>query len=210
MCGIFQRKAFYIPSVGPEKVNRNVQGASTLNGSSTLHEFEDCCEPGKILTRPRSCHQCSDCLTGKSYGLCPYQEDWEYHYLDVNTPIPRTLTRSTMSVAGLEMSQKLQKGDFLACEIDSQQEPYMIGLCDGPAIIHPGPDEETWMGRITAGDNIVWVYKLEGSTAIKTVTKKRVPVYCEDVRVVKFKMKEIVPAADIGPSPRRIDWACYM
>ena len=56
----------------------------------------------------------------------------------------------------------------------------------------------------------VWVYKLEGSTAIKTVTKKRVPVYCEDVRVVKFKMKEIVPAADIGPSPRRIDWACYM
>ena len=194
MLGIFRRHAFYIPSVGPEKVNRNVQGASTLNGSSTLHEFEDCCEAGKILTRPRSCHQCRDCLTGKSFGLCPYQEDWEYHYLDVNTPIPRTLTRSTMSVAGLEMSQKLQIGDFLACEIDSQQEPYMIGLCDGPAIIHPGPDEETWMGRITAGDNIVWVYKLEGSTAIKTVTKKRVPVYCEDVRVVKFKMKEIVPA----------------
>ena len=38
------------------------------------------------------------------------------------------------------------------------------------------------------------VYKLEGSTAIKTVTTKRVPVFREDIRVVKFKMKEIVPA----------------
>ena len=51
------------------------------------------------------------------------------------------------------------------------------------------------MGKITAGDNLVWVYKPEGSTAIKTpVPKKRVPVYCEDVRVVKFAMKGIVPA----------------
>ena len=99
-----------------------------------------------------------------------------------------------MSVAGLEMSQTLQKGDFLACEIDSHQGPYMIGCCDGPAIMHPGPDEDTWMGTIKAGDKIVWVYKLEGSTAIKTLTTKRVPVFREDIRVVKFKMKEIVPA----------------
>ena len=42
----------------------------------------------------------------------------------------------------------------------------MIGLCDGPAIVHLGADEETWMGTITAGNNIVWVYMLEGSTAI--------------------------------------------
>ena len=112
MLGIFRRHAFYIPLVGPGKVNRNVPGASTLHveHSSKLHEFEDCGRPRIILTRPRSCHQCRDCLTGKSFGLWPYQEDWEYHYLDVNTPIPRTLTRSTMSVAGLEMSQKLQKG----------------------------------------------------------------------------------------------------
>ncbi len=42
MRGIFRREAFYIPTVGPEKVNRNVPGASTLEGSSLLHEFEDC------------------------------------------------------------------------------------------------------------------------------------------------------------------------
>ena len=69
----------------------------------------------------------------------------------------------------------------------------MIGCCDGPAIMHPGPDEETSMGKSTAGDRIVWVYKLEGSTAIKTLTTKGVPVFCEDVRVVKFPMKGIVP-----------------
>ena len=57
MCGTFRRHAFYIPSVGPGKVNRIVPGASTLEGSSLLHEFEDFGEPGKILTRPRSCHQ---------------------------------------------------------------------------------------------------------------------------------------------------------
>ena len=50
------------------------------------------------------------------------------------------------------------------------------------------------MGTVKAGDKIVWVYKLEGSTAIKTLTTKRVPVFREDIRVVKFKMKEIVPA----------------
>ena len=63
-----------------------------------------------------------------------------------------------MAAAGLLMSEDLQKGDFLACDIDSRQEPYMIGRCDGPAIMHPGPDEATWMGKITAGDRIVWVY----------------------------------------------------
>ena len=89
----------------------------------------------------------------------------------------------------------------------------MIGRCDGPAIMHPGPDEETWMGKITAGDRIVWVYKLEGSTAIKTITKKRVPVYCEDVRVVKLAMKGLVPArtsARLHTSSRRNDWTCCM
>ena len=194
MCGIFRRHAFYIPLVGPGKVNRNVPGASTLEHSSKLHEFEDCGRPGIILTRPRSCHQCRDCLTGKSFGLCRFQEDWGRHELVANTPIARLLTRSAMAAAGLLMSEDLQKGDFLACEIDSHQEPYMIGCCDGPAIMHPGPDEDTWMGTIKAGDKIVWVYKLEGSTAIKTLTTKRVPVFREDIRVVKFKMKEIVPA----------------
>ena len=194
MCGIFRRHAFYIPLVGPGKVNRNVPGASTLENSSKLHEFEDCGRPGIILTRPRSCHQCSECLRGKSYGLCRFQEDWGRHELVANTPIARLLTRSAMAAAGLLMSEDLQKGDFLACEIDSHQEPYMIGCCDGPAIMHAGPDEDTWMGTIKAGDKIVWVYKLEGSTAIKTLTTKRVPVFREDIRVVKFKMKEIVPA----------------
>ena len=38
--------------------------------------------------------------------------------------------------------------------------------------MHPGPDEETWMGTIKAGDKIVWVYKLEGKPATKRVGTK--------------------------------------
>jgi hypothetical protein len=48
-----------------------------------------------------------------------------------------------------------------------------------------------WMGRVVPGDRVVWVEKLEGDTKVMTVTTKRFPVFVEDIRASKIKLKPV-------------------
>ena len=89
----------------------------------------------------------------------------------------RAVTRSTLSEEGINLSNKVVPGDFICCEIDSKQEPWMIGLAETAVINHDGPDQNTWMGKIMRGDSIIWAVKLEGSGNVFGETEKRVPIF---------------------------------
>ena len=103
----------------------------------------------------------------------------------------RSLTRSHLSEEGISMSNTVVPGDFVCCEIDAQQEPWMIGRAETGVITYDGPNKQTWMGRITVGDRIIWAIKLEGSGMVFGETEKRVLIFIEDIRVVKFHMKQL-------------------
>ena len=79
------------------------------------------------------------------------------------------------------MAATVVPGDFVCCEIDSQQEPWMIGLAETGLIKYEGGEQITWMGRIMAGDLLIWATKLEGSGNIFGATEKRVPIFAEAV-----------------------------
>ena len=103
----------------------------------------------------------------------------------------RALTRSCLSEEGIRMSETVVPGDFVCCEIAAQQEPWMIGRAETGVIAYDGPDKITWMGKIIGGDRIIWAIKLEGSGMVFGETEKRVPIFVEDIRVVKFPMKQL-------------------
>ena len=64
----------------------------------------------------------------------------------------RSLTRSHLSEEGISMSTTVMPGDFVCCEIDAQQEPWMIGKAETRVITYDGPEQQTWMGKIIAGE----------------------------------------------------------
>jgi len=103
----------------------------------------------------------------------------------------RALTRSILSEEGKQMATTVSPGDFICCEIDSVQEPWMIGLAETAVIKYDGPEQRTWMGNLLPGDLIIWAMKLEGSGNCFGATEKRVPVFIEDIRLVKFHMKKL-------------------
>ena len=82
------------------------------------------------------------------------------------------------------MANTVVAGDSVCCETDKVQKPWMIGLTVTSVVTHDGPDQNTWMGRITAGE-------LEGSGMVFGETEKRVPIFVEDIRLVKFNMKKL-------------------
>ena len=41
MRGIYRREYWYIPAVGPDSVNRRIKHCDTLDGSNSMHQFED-------------------------------------------------------------------------------------------------------------------------------------------------------------------------
>ena len=87
----------------------------------------------------------------------------------------------------------LEEGDFITVELDSLQEPWMVGRCLGATLEWPAAQGEQyhWMGTVVPGDRVVWVEKLEGDTKVLTITTKRFPVFVEDIRSAKFKMEPI-------------------
>jgi len=75
MRGIYRREYWYIPAVGPDSVNRRIKHCDTLDGSNSMHQFEDIGRPGFLQVRQRSCHRCVSCWLGKSFVI----ERWHYY-----------------------------------------------------------------------------------------------------------------------------------
>jgi hypothetical protein len=71
----------------------------------------------------------------------------------------------------------------------------MLGRCLAPVEDWAESDGEQYhrMGKVIPGDRVVWVQKLEGNGNIFTMTSKKFPVFVEDIRLIKFAMKNVMP-----------------
>ena len=195
MVGIWRRIFWFIPTKGLESVSRRLPTVQSLVGSAALHQFEDIGVPGFLRVRARSCHQCPNCWDGKPEGCENVDMVGAPSMIELRTcsdPDP-PLTRSSLASHGIQLSADLEEGDFITVEVDSLQEPWMVGRCLGAAFewTEVQGDQYYWMGRVVPGDRVVWVEKLEGDSKVLTVTLKRFPVFVQDIRSAKFTMEQI-------------------
>jgi hypothetical protein len=194
MRGIYRREIWYIPTKGPGSVNRRVQQCDTLDGSNSLHQFEDIGIEGFLRVRARSCHRCSKCWDGHSeFCTCPEMQPYPATLVELKplSAPTRALTRSQLSIEGISMAATVQPGDFICVEVDNLQEPWMIGRCVTGKLVWDQPAQYHWMGRIEPGDEYIWVVKLEGAGNTFTVTNKELPIFIEDVRLARFAMQPV-------------------
>ena len=194
MRGIYRRVIWFIPTKGPGSVNRRVKHCNTLAGSNSMHQFEDIGRPGYLRVRDRSCHRCGQCWAGRSHEC---SEPGMEHFpallveLDPYTPPERPLTRSALSAEGIALANTVEPGDFLAVEIDSLQTPWMMFRATSKVETYPGPEQKYWMGKVLAGDSLLWAHKMEGVGNTFTLTAEKSPIFVEDVRAVKLKMAAV-------------------
>jgi len=97
--------------------------------------------------------------------------------LDPYTPPERPLTRSALSAEGIALANTVEPGDFLAVEIDSLQTPWMMFRATSKVETYPGPEQKYWMGKVLAGDSLLWAHKMEGVGNTSTLTAERSPQY---------------------------------
>ena len=78
----------------------------------------------------------------------------ELRELDPYTPPEGSLTWSALTAQGIELSETVEVGDFIAVEVDSWQEPRMAGQATAPAFTYECKEKHEWMGQIAAGDRL--------------------------------------------------------
>jgi hypothetical protein len=60
-------------------------------------------------------------------------------------------TRQALAQEGLKLARGAQVGDFVGVEVDSVQEPYMIGQITSTLQVWSGPTDRQFMGTMQAG-----------------------------------------------------------
>eukprot|EP00964_Phaeocystis_antarctica_P081213 scaffold50788_cov68-Phaeocystis_antarctica.AAC.3 len=130
---IYRRSFVLVPTAGPQSVNRTYSECK-LEGSSRWHSFVDVGEPGRVLVRTRSCHQCDNCFAGCVSSMCYDQMRFG---VAKNVPIARpkkaesSLSRMLKSAGERtpeEMAPDLMPGMMLCIAVEgSEHEPWMLG-----------------------------------------------------------------------------------
>ena len=194
MCGIWRRDIWWVPSKGEGAVMRTTGEVDSLDGSASFHQFEDIGRAGFLNVRTRSCHQCDECWAGNS-AACENEDvcgPVKLVEITCKAAVERPLTRSMLASEGIELSNGVEKGDFICIELDSLQEPYIICRALGGVEAWPAEKDNQyhWMGYCRTGDKVIWVEKLEGhGNLYKVMDNWRFPIFLEDVRLTKFDLK---------------------
>ena len=118
--GITKRIIFYVPTTGPDSINRRIRKCKTMPGSKSYYPFMDVGEPGVIEIRERSCHQCPGCRTLTNVGDCVN--------MSIVGPIERVelapeaestarVTRHALQESGKTLASSLIAGSVVVVEV---------------------------------------------------------------------------------------------
>ena len=168
---IYQRHFHLVPAAGPQSIVRKYSECK-LEGSARLHSFVDIGEPGRVLLRERSCHQCASCFAGKPSSEC---FDEKRFGLTRNVPIahPRipesSLSRALKSAGEKspeEMAPELSAGMMLSVAAElSEHEPWNLGRLNGRVVQATQNDviamRELGYKNVRAGQRVLHLTKFE-------------------------------------------------
>jgi hypothetical protein len=182
------------PPAKRQSLHATTGEVDSLDGSASFHQFEDIGRAGFLNVRTRSCHQCDECWAGNS-AACENEDvcgPVKLVEITCKAAVERPLTRSMLASEGIELSNGVEKGDFICIELDSLHEPYIICRALGGVEAWPAEKDNQyhWMGYCRTGDKVIWVEKLEGhGNLYKVMDNWRFPIFLEDVRLTKFDLK---------------------
>ena len=150
--GIYCRVVWFMTT---QDIDRRWPEVKTLDGSSKMHSFEDIGTAGFVRARYKSCHLCAVCKAGDSTkcentAVTGVPEVYEIHTKSGSTT-EVAFTRQALAQEGLELARAAQVGDFVGVEVDSVQEPYMIGQITSTLQVWSGPTDRQFMGTMQAG-----------------------------------------------------------
>jgi hypothetical protein len=149
--GIYCRVVWFLTT---QDIDRRWPEVKTLDGISKLHSFEDIGTAGFVRARYKSCHMCAVCKGGdstkcKNTAVTGVPEVFEIHSKSGSTT-EVAFTRQALAKEGLELARAAQPGDFVGVEVDSVQEPYMIGQITSKLQVWSGPTDRQFMGTMEA------------------------------------------------------------
>jgi hypothetical protein len=152
-----------------------------------MHQFEDIGVSPFVRYRKKSCHQCSSCWNGRSdecerEAIAGPLKKWELK-LKSGANAEVALTRSALEREGEEMAATILADEFIAIEVDSMQEPYVIGRALGQVQVYTGPRKREFMGWLEKGDKVIRIEAYRGLGPILTPTGREFVCYHGDVRV---------------------------
>ena len=134
---IYRRHFFHVPAAGPQGIKRTY-AVCELKGSARLHSFVDVGQPGRIMIRERSCHQCPNCWAGHDSSGC--MDEARFGRAQ-NVPIARpkapesSIARVLRDAGGLtpdEMAPQLNDGMMVSVAMDgNDHEPWFLGRLEG-------------------------------------------------------------------------------
>jgi hypothetical protein len=197
--GIYRRVFFYVPQTGEGSVNYRIAECGTLDGSSSLHQFRDIGLPERLRVRTRSCHHCDSCWDGR-WSECRYIDivgtPTDVRLSPASDPAPR-ITRNLLAKRGAELCKEVGDGEFIAAELDSENEAWMLCMVRGRTYV-VDKDFTSTIGQhsfdFRCNDTVIDVQKLEpiapGSRIFQKV-EKTFPLFVEDVRVTRIVLHEV-------------------
>jgi hypothetical protein len=200
--GVYRRVINYVPSRGAGAVNRRIQHADTLDGSSKLRQISDIGIPGEIRVRRKSCHECVGCMDlnpsfCRNSDMCGESERKKLKVLveQRNDSTRRAQTRNQIDDAFL-----IAENETIMIENDAAREPWMIGDVvkkrtierEKDSCVYRMPaDTQDVFGFFAKGDHVVDFQKYEpvawGSSYFVR-TDKIFPVYVENIRSRDVKL----------------------
>jgi hypothetical protein len=195
MKGIWRRGFWFYLAAGPTGIKRTSKEVETLEGSSKMHQFEDIGVSPFVRYRKKSCHQCSSCWNGRSdecerEAIAGPSKKWELK-LKSGANAEVALTRSALEREGDEMDATVLADEFIAVEVDSLQEPYVIGRALGQVQVYTGPRKREFMGWLEEGDKVIRIEAYRGLGPILTPTGREFFCYHGDVRVAQLAVEPI-------------------
>ena len=101
------------------------------------------------------------------------------------------LTRSALEREGEAMTATVLADEFIAVEVDSLQEPYVIGRALGQVQVYTGPRKREFMGWLEEGDKVIRNEAYRGLGPILTPTGREFFCYHGDMRVAQLAVESI-------------------
>ena len=191
--GITKLIILFVPTKGPDSINRRIRKCKTLAGSKSYYQFIDIGRPGVIAIRERSCHQCSGCMSLTDFDSCVNMAivgPVVSQPLSLEAEATARVTRSWLQNEGRRLSSGAAVGSLVVVELTNESETFMIGVVTKPKHTIVEAREVLEMGRLKPGDEVLEVHKFEPTQAdsnrylLTDNPAKVFPVFVEDVRDV--------------------------
>ena len=185
-----KRYIFYIPTKGPDSINRRIRKCKTLHGSKAYYQFTDIGDPDRIEIRLQSCHHCLGCRKLTDRGACGNREvcgGVERVVLTSESVAEARVTRHALQTAGQCLASGMAVGSLVVVELTNESEMFMFEVVIKAKHTITVAIQVTEMGQLLPGDEVLDVRKFEptqmGSNRFQ-FTSKQFPVFVEDVRLV--------------------------